>query len=257
MLGVVPIACLYLLGMEGINLQLCWSGWVRLEEFLLMKFVLQNCGPRVDRRITARIDLYLVVQILWKNLIFSAASSFSVLILWIAVSEKRWSVGFWLEWQSTSWFIQGFGGLFLVVFFLFFLKTWKSLFLLVMIFLLVFCGFLCVSFLQLSHDELKASCNLIAFPDVGKSKVYVCSNSLLYKHMYLFCKCFLDFKTHEVKALLYRSSCKLAWNRLLLKKKGELYCWGFFFFNEACDTSVFKTEAICQEIHALIYIPLI
>lgn len=147
---------------------------------------------------------------------------------------------------------------FSVFFFFFFLKTWKTLlFLFVLIFLLVLCGFLCVSFLQPSRDELKASCNLTAFPDVGKWKVYVCSNFLLYKHMYLFRKCCLYFRTHEVKAILYRSSCELAWNRLLLKKKSELYCWGYFFFDEACDTSVFKTESICQEIHALIYIPLI
>lgn len=189
-----------------------------------------------------------------KNFIFSAASSFSVLNLWIAVWEKTWSVGFWLWWQFTSWLIQGFGRHFFEFFFL----SLKNIVLLICNFfcLFVLCGFLCVSFLQLSCDELKASCNLTAFPDVGKSKVYVCSNSLLYKHMYLFCKCFLYFKTHEVKAILYRSSCELAWNRLLLKKKVSFIA-GDFFLNEVCGTSVFQTESICQEMHALIYRPLI
>lgn len=64
MLGVVPIAHFCLFFMEGITLQLCWSGWVHLEEFLLVKFVLQNCGPCVDRGITACLNLYLVVQIM-------------------------------------------------------------------------------------------------------------------------------------------------------------------------------------------------
>lgn len=34
-----------------------------------MKSVLQNCGPCVDRGITAHLDIYLVVQITYEKLI--------------------------------------------------------------------------------------------------------------------------------------------------------------------------------------------
>jgi len=93
-----------------------------------MKSVRQSCGPCVDRAITVHLDLYLLVQIAYKNFI-----TISLLHLyfqcwsfhWIAASEKEKLVGFWLWWQSASWLIQCFLVFFVGLWVWFFFKVDK------------------------------------------------------------------------------------------------------------------------------------